>query len=197
MSDNDYWETAYANGEYKHWEFSRPSPELISLAAAGVLKRNARVLDVGCGGGIDAIFMAQCGYKVIGVDISAAALKVAEKRAKKAHLKVDWCKGNVLHLPIDDESIDFVTDRGLFHLIENPNRPKYASELFRVLKGGGRALIRGASSELAKRFNPVTEEAIERYFPNSKFERGPVLPIPLFSVVGLIDAKIVMLQKIN
>ena len=47
MSDNDYWENAYESGEYKHWEFSYPSPELVALAAANVPRRNARVLDVG------------------------------------------------------------------------------------------------------------------------------------------------------
>ena len=99
MSDNDYWENAYESGEYKHWEFSYPSPELIALAAANVPRRNARVLDVGSGGGTDAIFMAQCGFRVTGVDISAAALKIAEKRAEKAHVEVDWLRGNVLELP--------------------------------------------------------------------------------------------------
>lgn len=150
MSDNDYWENAYESEEHKHWEFSYPSPELVALAAAGVPRRNARVLDVGCGGGTDAIFMAQCGFRVTGVDISAAALRIAEKRAEEALVEVDWRRGNVLELPIDDESIDFVTDRGLFHLIEDHDRPKYASELFRVLKNRGRALIRGASKESAQ-----------------------------------------------
>src|SRR5208283_3295127 len=100
MSDNDYWESTYENGEYKHWEFSYPSPELIALAAANVPERNARVLDVGSGGGTDSIFLAQRGFRVTGVDICAAALKIAEKRARKAHVKVDWLKGNVLDLPI-------------------------------------------------------------------------------------------------
>lgn len=196
MPDNDYWENAYQTDEYKHWEFSYPSPELVALAAANIPWRNARVLDVGCGGGTDAIFMAQCALKVIGVDISAAALRIAEKRAKKAHVEVDWRRGNVLELPLKDESINFATDRGLFHLIENQNRPKYAAELFRVLKNRGRALIRGASTESAHdTFNPITEEAIDRYFSASKFKRGPVLPIPLFSVEGFMDARIVMLQK--
>jgi ubiquinone/menaquinone biosynthesis C-methylase UbiE len=196
MSDDNYWENAYESEEYKHWEFSYPSPELTSLAAARVLRRNACVLDVGCGGGIDAIFMAQCGYRVIGVDISAAALRIAQKRAAKAQVKVDWRKGNVLDLPVEDESIDFATDRGLFHLIEDHDRPRYASELFMVLKNKGRALIRGASRESGHdTFNPVTEEAIDRYFSASQFKRGPVLPIPLFSVEGLMDARIVMLQK--
>ena len=80
---NDYWESAYESREYKHWEFSHPSPELIALAAANIPKRNARVLDVGSGGGTDAIFMAQSGFRVTGVDISIAALKIAEKDRKK------------------------------------------------------------------------------------------------------------------
>jgi 2-polyprenyl-3-methyl-5-hydroxy-6-metoxy-1,4-benzoquinol methylase len=82
MSD-DYWESAYESGEFKHWEFSYPSPELIALVAAKVPRRNAVVLDVGCGGGTDAIFMAQSGFRVIGIDISASVLRIAEKRAKK------------------------------------------------------------------------------------------------------------------
>jgi ubiquinone/menaquinone biosynthesis C-methylase UbiE len=198
MSDNDYWENAYESEEYKHWEFSYPSPELVALATANVPRRNARVLDVGSGGGTDAVFMAQCGFRVTGVDISAAALKIAEKRAEKAHVEVDWLRGNVLELPIGDEAIDFIIDRGLFHLIEDHDQPRYASEFFRVLKNRGQALIRGASGEsLHDQFNPITEEAIDRYFSNSKFKRGPVLPIPLFSVEGSMDARIVMLQKIG
>lgn len=109
---------------------------------------------------------------------------------------MNWRRGNVLELPIDNESVDFVTDRGLFHLIEDVDRPRYSSELFRVLKNKGRALIRGASAESAPdRFNPVTEEAIDKYFSASKFRRGPVLPIALFSVEGALDAEIVLLQK--
>jgi ubiquinone/menaquinone biosynthesis C-methylase UbiE len=196
VSQDSYWKSAYESGEFKHWESGYPSPELVALVAADMIRKNTRVLDVGCGGGIDAVFMAQLGFKVIGVDISATALKIAEKRAEQVHVKVDWRRGSVLELPIDDGSVDFVTDRGLFHLIEDADRSIYSSELLRVLKNKGRALIRGASAQSAPdRFNAVTEEAIDKYFSVSKFKRGPVLPIALFSVEGALDAKIVMLQK--
>lgn len=195
ISENNYWESAYESEEYKHWEFSYPSPEVVALAAAQVPRRNARILDVGCGGGIDAIFLAQCGYRVTGVDISEADLRIAKRRAKKAHVEVNWHRGNVLNLPIADEYIDFVTDRGLFHLIEDNDRTRYASELFRVLKNNGRVMIRGASKESGHdQFNPVTEEA-NKYFPAPNFKRGLVLPLPLLSVEGLMDGRIVILQK--
>ncbi len=198
MSENNYWENAFESGEYKHWESSFPSPELAALAAAGILKTNSRVLDIGCGGGRDAIFMAQCGLNVIGVDISSAALRIAIKRSKKIHVNVDWQRGNVLALPIAAGSIDFLTDRGLFHLLEDVHRLLYSLEVCRVLKSGGHALIRGASKESGhEQFNPVSEEAIDRFFVASKFRRGLVLPLPLFSIEGVMDGRIVIVQKLG
>ena len=198
MSDIDDWESLYESGDFGHWEPIYPSPELAALVAAGSIRRNARILDVGCGGGLDAIFLAKCGFKVIGLDSSHNALNVAKKRADRARVKVDWCSGSVFELPVESVSIDFVTDRGLFHVIEDVDRSKYASELFRVLKLRGLVLIRGASVESSakNRFNPVTEEAIDWYFPKVRFKRGPVLPIPLFSPAGAMDSRIVILRKV-
>lgn len=197
LTDNGYWDSAYRNGDFEHWELNYPSPELVAIVAAGILKKNSRILDVGCGGGLDAIFLAQCGFNVMGVDFSSVALKIAERRAEEARVEVDWRFGNALDLPVEDETIDFVTDRGLFHVIEDGDRPKYSSELCRVLRLQGRALIRGASLESAQdRFNPVTEQAIEKYFsPN--FESSPVFPFPLFSTAGVMDGKLVVLKKVK
>ena len=197
LASKDYWDSAYKNGDFEHWELNYPSPELVAIVAAGTLKKNGRILDVGCGGGLDAIFLAQCGFKVMGVDISSAALEIAERRAREARVKVDWRLGNVLDLPVKDESVDFVTDRGLFHVIEDNDRSRYSSELCRVLKLEGRALIRGASLESAQdRFNPVTEQAIEKYF-SSNFENSPVFPFPLFSKAGVMDGRLVVLKKVK
>jgi ubiquinone/menaquinone biosynthesis C-methylase UbiE len=195
LAGNGYWDSAFKNRDFEHWELNYPSPELAALVAARTLRKKAKILEVGCGGGLDAIFLAQCGFNVIGVDISSVALRIAERRAEEAYVEVDWRLGNVLDLPVEDETIDLVTDRGLFHLIEDYDRPRYSSEIHRVLKLHGCVLIRGASKESAQdRFNPVTEEAIEKYF-SSKFERGLVLPIPLFSTVGVMDGRIVVLRK--
>jgi ubiquinone/menaquinone biosynthesis C-methylase UbiE len=196
MSDYDYWESAYQSGDFGHWEFDYPSPELVAVVASNIIKDRGRVLDVGCGGGQDAILLAKYGFDVIGVDISYTALKIARKRGQQAHVSIDWCRTDVLQLPIENQCVDFVNDRGVFHIIEETDRPRYASELFRVLRTGGNILIRGTSETRGGQFNPVTEEAIDKYFPTSRFRRGPVLPIPLLSVAGVMDANIVVLTKI-
>ncbi|MGA2681318.1 MAG: class I SAM-dependent methyltransferase [Candidatus Bathyarchaeia archaeon] len=197
MEDYD-WDSDYASGNFSHWEPNAPSPELAALIAAGLIGKKAKILDVGCGGGLDSIFMAQCWFSVTGVDLSKKALNIARERADKGKAKVDWLVGSVLHLPIKAGAFDFVTDRGLFHLIENVDRPRYGSEIFRALRPGGYAVIRGASEEIGQdRFNPITEEAIDKAFPKPKWHRGSVVPLPLSSSAGTIDARIAILKKIN
>jgi ubiquinone/menaquinone biosynthesis C-methylase UbiE len=193
--ETQFWDDAYQSGEYRmDWEYAYPSQELVALVAAGVPKNRGTILDVGCGSGQEAVFLAKCGYKVIGVDISANALRIAEKLAKKAKVEVDWRQGSVYKLPVEDASIDFINDRGLLHLISEERRPKYAKEVYRVLKPGGILLIRGADSHWGKEFTPITEESVSSHFPKSLFDKGPVLPIQLISNGGARSAKIVVLK---
>ena len=195
MPDYD-WDLDYESGDFRHWEPNPSSPELAALIAAGLIAKNPKILDVGCGGGLDTIFMAQSGFSAVGDDLSKKALEIAKAREGKAHVKIDWALGSVFHLPIESQTIDFVMDRGLFHLVEDVDRPKYSSEMLRVLRPQGCMLIRGASKDMSQeRFNPITDEAIDRFFPKSNWKRGSVVPIPLFSPAGAIDARIVILKK--
>lgn len=92
--------------------------------------------------------------------------------------------------------MDFVNDRGLFHLLDEPERALYSAELFRVLKPGGRILITGAGGEPAKgRFNPVSEKAVDRFFAPPGFKRGPVLAVPLCSAAGVMEGRVAVVQK--
>jgi ubiquinone/menaquinone biosynthesis C-methylase UbiE len=196
--DNYNWDSDYVSGSFRHWEPNAPSPELAALIASGFIRKKDRVLDVGCGGGLDTIFMAEQGSIVTGLDFSRKALKIAKKRAVKLKVDVDWLAGSVFDLPLEDGAFDFVTDRGLFHLFEDADRPRYADEILRVLRPGGYMVVRGASEDLGQdRFNPVTDKAIDKAFPKSSWRRGAVVPLPLSSSAGTIDARIVMLQRLN
>jgi ubiquinone/menaquinone biosynthesis C-methylase UbiE len=199
MSDSEagFWEQAYLTGDYQqHWEYEVPSQELVAIVAAQVPAGRGTVLDVGCGAGREAVFLAQCGYDVIGIDISPKAIEIARQRAWDAGVEADFRVGSFFELPVEEQSIDFVNDRGALHLVREEQRPEFADEIFRVLKPGGRMLLRGASpKETEEQFTPITEESVDRHFPASRFGRGPLLPITLQSDNGSLDARLVVLTK--
>jgi hypothetical protein len=83
----------------------------------------------------------------------------------------------------------------MFHLVTEEYRPKYAAEIHRVLKLGGILLIRGADSHWGRGFTPITEESIRHNFPETTFDRGPVLAIQIISNAGARTANIVVVRK--
>lgn len=194
---DSFWDLAYRDGDYaEHWESPHPSPELVSILAAKTIPSGGAVLDVGCGAGRETIFLAQCGYRAIGVDSSREALKIARRRSEAAGIEVDWRLGDVRDLPVDDCSVDFVTDRGCFHVIDRDDRPRVALELARVLRPGGTILLRGAARDDEEAgLVAVDAEEIDRSFLASRFERGPLVPIVLEAPAGALEGKLVLLHK--
>ncbi len=193
------WNAYYASGEYRqHWDYSHPSSELVAFVAAGSWPTGAAALDVGCGAGREAIFLAGQGFQVTGVDLSEEALRIARDRAAEAGVHVEWKKGNALELPLPDASVDLVNDRGCFHIIGEEDRPRYAAEVARVLKPGGRVLLRGCRGKQweDQPFVLVTREALERHFSDA-FDISPVLPVQLItdSMPEGLNANLAMLQK--
>lgn len=194
---NSFWDLAYRSGDHlEHWESRHLPQELAAVLATGLVPAGGAVLDVGCGAGREAIFLAQCGFQVIGVDLSREALKIARRRSEAAVIEVDWRLGDVLDLPVDDTSIDFITDRGCFHLIDGDCRPRFAKELDRVLRPCGTILLRGAAREDEEAgLFAVDAEEIDRYFIPERFERGPVVPIVLEAPAEALKGKLVLLHK--
>jgi SAM-dependent methyltransferase len=57
-----------------------------------------KVVDLGCGTGNHSIPLAQRGYSVTGVDLSAQMLRLARRKANLAHVKVKWIKGDICNV---------------------------------------------------------------------------------------------------
>lgn len=193
----NHWDRIYETGAYKRqWDYKFPSQELVTTVAVKGVPQNGIALDVGCGAGRDAIFLAQCGYKVIAIDISEKAIEIAKERATEAQVEVEWRCGNVLELSITDQSVEFITDRGCFHLISENDRAKYAQEITRVLKPGGTLLLRGFGCQHAHGIVAVTQEQIDKYFPSGQFKKGPFLKIALVSDAGELEGNMVVMEKL-
>ena len=104
------------------------------------LKPGEVVLDIGSGGGLDALLAAQKvgpTGKVIGVDMTQSMLERARQNAKQAGLdQVEFRSGYAEDLPVEDASVDLVISNCVINLCEDKGLA--FREIFRVLRPGGR-----------------------------------------------------------
>ena len=113
----------------------------------------SRVLDIGCGTGILSTRLRdEFGeVTVVGCDFSAGMLEQAAQRGRE----VAWVRGDALHLPLGDGSVDAVVSTESFHWF--PDHDAALAEFRRVLVAGGRLLVALVNPRLAS-----TSRAIER-----------------------------------
>jgi len=104
------------------------------------LKPGETVLDLGSGAGFDAFLAAKSAGlagEVIGVDMTPEMITKAKKNAEKLHLSnVEFKLGEIEKLPVPDNSVDVVMSNCVINL--SPDKRAVYSEIFRVLKPGGR-----------------------------------------------------------
>ena len=109
----------------------------VSLFAT--IPEGAKVLDLGCGAGLDSLVAARRvgpTGNVIGVDFSTPILDRARQAAKEAAIQnVSFERADAEHLPLDDACIDVALANGIFNL--NPARTAIFGELARVVRPGG------------------------------------------------------------
>jgi arsenite methyltransferase len=146
------------------WLIGIPESSIESFAGTGnpfslgELRPGERVVDVGCGAGIDSLIAARKAGpdgQVIGVDMTPSMLEKARQGAKEAGLRnVEFREGYAEELPGEVGWADVVISNGVLNLM--PDKAAALEEMSRVLKPNGRLqigdiLVQKAVSESAKR----------------------------------------------
>lgn len=133
-------------GYEQAWLDGIPDGSLESFAGTGnpfslgTLHPGERVVDVGCGAGLDSLIAARMvgpHGQVIGVDMTAAMLEKARQGAASAGLSnAEFLKGYAEALPVPESWADVVISNGVLNLA--PDKVAALEEMARVLKPGGR-----------------------------------------------------------
>jgi SAM-dependent methyltransferase len=111
------WDARYSERDGAMWS-GRPNGRLVA-EVAGLTP--GRALDVGCGEGADAIWLARRGWTVTAIDISDVAVRRAREAGELAGAAVDWVRGDALETPFPARSFDLVS-------LLYPALPKAAGE---------------------------------------------------------------------
>jgi len=113
-----------------------------NLAVSVPIPAEARVLDLGCGAGLDTLILARrvgATGRVVGIDFSEAMLMRAREAAALYRVNATFCQGDAERLPLEAASIDVALVNGIFNL--NPARAEIFRELARVVRASGHVYV--------------------------------------------------------
>jgi len=112
-----------------------------------------KFLDLGTGPATQAIWLAKRGFKVIGSDLSEAAIN----RARKIYANeenVNFIVDDILNSKFKDNEFDYIFDRGCFHVILPADRQKYISKIKQILKKDGILFLKCFSDKEPRQEGP-------------------------------------------
>jgi SAM-dependent methyltransferase len=137
------------------WEMDGPRSELIEMVESGWLQP-CRAIDLGCGTGDNAIFLARHGFDVVGVDLSPRAIARARAKAREAGVALTFITGDVTELKDVEGTFDLVLDYGcLGCVIGMPARKKYAETLLRLTRAGASYVLLNFAQNPSARYIPL------------------------------------------
>jgi len=132
--DQVNWDERYQT-KNTPWDSGEVSVELRRVVGEGWFKPS-RMLEIGCGTGTNAVWLAQQGFTVTAFDLSPLAIEQARARADKARVDVRFFVGNALELPDLGEPFPFVFDRGVYHHLRSVDLAGFRKTLERMTTPG-------------------------------------------------------------
>ncbi len=156
-TDRD-WEGRYQQ-EDTPWDSGRPSKELqLILDQLGIDRDTA--IDLGCGTGTNAVFLAQQGFDVTGIDCSATALEKARQRAEQAGVSVNWIQTDVQNFG-GIPPADFLFDRGCYHCCRTVDLEGYLQTHRNLSREGTLFLCLAGNPESGESEGPPRVSAVD------------------------------------
>jgi SAM-dependent methyltransferase len=125
------------------WDSGQVPPELTALIEGPGALPTGRALDVGCGTGTQAVYLARNGWEVTAIDAVPRPLSRARTRAEAAGATVDWILADAARIERLGLAPGFtlVFDRGCFHGLDDPQRAAYSAAVTELAAPGATLLM--------------------------------------------------------
>lgn len=155
------WNESYASGELP-WDTGEPEPLLVEFVVSGRIQPT-RTLEIGAGTGTNALWLAERGFDVLGVDVAPLAVERAVAKLDGRDLHCRFRTMDFLAAAPLDDPFQFAFDRGCFHVFDEPEeRARFAARVAAALSPGGLWLSFIGSTEGEPRaFGPPRRSARE------------------------------------
>lgn len=142
------------------WVFGT-HPELAELVESGRIEPG-RAVDLGCGTGREAIYLAGKGFEVTGVDISPTAIRMAKQDAVSQGVDVDFVVDDLTDLQHLEGEFDFLLDFGALNDLDAQQRDAYMENLRELGAADSQMLLmcfdnKLPSEEIQQRFQQTHE----------------------------------------
>lgn len=156
------WNQRYVEGNLP-WDSGLPSQELIRVIEERQLAP-CRALELGCGTGTNAIYLAEQGFQVTAMDVAPQAIDQAQARARHLKRPPNFVVADITRSPDLDGPFDFLFDRGCYHCVRLIDLAAYRAAVAKHSAPAGRfLLLTGNANEQTEQGPPrVTEEEIRR-----------------------------------
>lgn len=182
---------AYYAAPRPPWDIGRPQRPFVE--AAGSIA--GRVLDCGCGTGDLAVWLAERGGTVTGIDFLPEPLEAARRKAADRGVPATFLQMDARHVAAIPERFDAATDCGLFHTFDDAGRAAYVAALRELLEPGARFFVLCFSTDEPGTHGPrrVSEGELRESFRDgwavesiapARFEVVPGIPGAEFSPGG-------------
>jgi SAM-dependent methyltransferase len=155
------WNESYASGQLP-WDTGQPEPLLVEFVASSGVKPGL-TLEIGAGTGTNAIWMAERGFNVLGVDVSTLAVEKARAKMEGRPLPCRFEALDFLAGTPPGGPFQFVFDRSCFHVFDEPDeRQRFAARVAATLAPGGLWLsLIGSTEGPAHEVGPPRRSAVE------------------------------------
>jgi SAM-dependent methyltransferase len=121
------------------WEMG-PRGELVELVESGRIPP-CRAIDLGCGTGSNAVFLARHGFEVTGVDFVSSAIVKARRKAEAAGAKVEFVVDDLTSLQKVKGTFDFLVDYGALDDLTPKDRHLYIQNILPLTRPGSQFLL--------------------------------------------------------